>query len=235
MGADVDALLREAADLGVVLPRPVAAAMLSYLARVQGAPFNLSGIRDPEAGRRKHLVDAVSALPLAVPAPGERCLDIGSGGGFPGVPLAIACPQVEMHLLDATAKKLSFIERAAAELGVANVRIVHGRAEELGRDPAWRERYDCVLARAVARLPLLLEYALPFCRVGGRFIAFKGGGAQAEIAEAGRALHRLGGAWGPVRTLVLPEGTARVLVRVEKVRPTPAGLPRTGAALQRPL
>lgn len=209
--------------------------MLSFLARVQGAPFNLSGIRDPETGRHKHLVDALSCLPLAGLTPGERILDIGSGGGFPGVPLAIACPQVEVHLLDATAKKLVFIAGVVADLGLANVRVQHGRAEELGRDPRWRERFDCVLARAVARLPLLLEYTLPFCRVGGRLIAFKGGGVQAEIAEAGRALRRLGGAWGPLRALILPDGTARMLVRVEKVRPTPSGLPRTGVALQRPL
>lgn len=236
MADEVDLLVAEAATVGVAVGTDAARALLAWLDAVATAPVNVSGIRERTEARRKHLVDSLSCLPLAGLEPGQRCVDLGSGGGFPGVPVAILRPEVRMVLVDAAARKVAFLRSALAEAGLERVEVLQARAEALGRAAGWRESVDCVLARAVAPLPVLAEYGLPLCRLGGRLIALKGPRADEEAAAAARAVSVLGGELGGVRTLVLPGGGGRVVVRVDKVRPTPARYPRPeGTPSRRPL
>lgn len=233
---DVSALLAESAEVGVPLEGRAAEAMLAWLELVEAATINVSGIRDRVEARRKHLVDSVACLPVARLLDGERCLDLGSGGGFPGVPVAICRPGVHVDLVDATGKKVQFLNAAIAALGLQNVRAIQARAEVLARHAAWRERVDCVFGRAVAPLRVLVEYALPFCRPGGRLVALKGARAANEMVAAEMAVSVLGGVFGERRAFDLPGGGGRVVVRIDKIRPTPAAFPRgTGIPARRPL
>jgi 16S rRNA (guanine527-N7)-methyltransferase len=227
-------LLRlEVAKLGITLDDAAYDRLDRYRALLLAAneQFNLTRITAPEDVELRLLADSLALLPL-IPAEARSLLDIGSGGGVPGLPLAIARPVLRVVLLDATAKKVRFLEATARELGLENVVAVHGRAEELARDGQHRERYDIVTARAVARLVTLVELALPFLAVGGRALLPKGSAAAEELAEARYATGMLGGvAAAPVDAIA---GT-RVVV-VEKRRPTPAQFPRrTGVPGSSPL
>lgn len=233
------ALAGALAALGLTLPDAGVERLRCHRDRVLEGQrtANLTAITDPEGMAVKHAADSLSGLRAGVFVPGVRVIDVGSGAGFPGIPLAIAVPGLEMVLCDAQAKRAAFLERAVRACGVENAAVVTGRAEELARRPAHRERYDVAAARAVAPLAVLLELTLPFVRVGGRLVAWKGPGAAAEIAAAGRALELLGG--GPPRVVAvgLPGAAGeRRLVVVEKVAPTPAGYPRRpGVPAKRPL
>ena len=202
--------------------------------------FNLTAITDYEQVQIKHFLDSLTCL-LAVQGPRSevrgRAIDIGAGAGFPGLPIKIVCPGLQLTLLEASGKKVRFLEHMVGRLGLEGVEVIRGRAEELGRDPAHRERYDLVLARAVAQLPVLVEYALPFCKLGGLFVAQKGpeGDAEAKAAEA--AIATLGGALHSIVHLELPVvDEPRSLVVIEKIAPTPAKYPRRpGIPSKRPI
>ena len=165
--------------------------------------------------------------------------DVGSGAGFPGVPVAIAVGGCRVTAIEANARRAAFLERVRAELGLDNFSVVRGRAESVGRDPAHRERYDIVLARAVAPLATLAELCMPLCRVGGELIAHKGRGAAGEVEAARRALRDTGG--GPARVVevdprVVGPGADARLVVVPKIAPTPGRFPRRdGVPARRPL
>lgn len=193
--------------------------------------FNLTAIRDPQQAWMRHIFDALTLLPLVVSAEAERVIDIGSGGGVPGLPLAIVLPGVGFTLVEATGKKAEFLREAAGELGLGNVKVVQERAETLGQDRAYRERFDVVTARAVGRLNVLLELTAPLAAVGGHVLAVKGGKAEEEIVEAKQALHQLHCAVvDRVRTAT---GT---IVVIEKLRKTPRMYPRRpGEPKRRPL
>jgi len=159
------------------------------------------------------------------------CLDVGTGAGFPGLPLKIVRPELRLTLLEATEEKTTFLRHVVERLGLEGIEIVTARAEELGQVPYYRERYDAVLARAVAELPVLAEYCLPFCRVGGRFIAQKGAQVEVELRQAQRALTILGGEVRELKEVNLPEMVGRrSLVIIDKVSPTPASYPRRQAS-----
>jgi len=211
------------------------------------ATLNLTAVRDAGAIDRRHIAESlavVRALEEAGRLPrGASAIDVGSGGGLPGIPLAIARPDVAVTLLEATAKKAAFLERAVRELDLTNVRVIAARAEEAAREPGERERYDLALARAVAPLATLAELTLPFVRVGGALAAVKGSRAEEELAAAAGALRRCGGGEAVVLPLPgagegPPDATAppiRLLV-VPKVAPTPPELPRRpGMPAKRPL
>lgn len=216
------------------------ARMVSYLERVLEAnrKVNLTSITEPAEAVELHLLDSLTALPLLPAGAGRlEVVDIGTGAGFPGVPLALARPErLFVWLVDAQARRVRFVEGALAELGVDNARAVHGRAEELGRG-LLRERLDAAVARAVASLPVVAEYALPLLRVGGRFIAYRGREGEVEAEQAASALAELGGAVVDVRRVVLPwSGAERTLVAIDKVAGTPARYPRRpGVPERRPL
>lgn len=194
--------------------------------------FNLTRITDSESAWMRHVFDSLTLLPYLLQSQAERVLDVGSGGGLPGIPLAITAPHVAVTLLESTGKKAQFLVDAAETLGLDNVSVVCERAEVLGHDrDDHREMYDIVTARAVGRLPVLLEFALPFVRRGGHFLAIKGEQAEDEIDEARGALATLmGRVADTVRT---PTGT---IVVIEKTGKTPRIYPRrTGEPKRVPL
>ena len=162
----------------------------------------------------------------------KQVIDVGSGGGLPGIPLAVARPDVRFTLLEATGKKAEFLARVTAELGLSNVEVLRERAETVGQDHRrWRERFDAVMARAVGPLPVLLELTVPLARVGGVVLAIKGERAGEEIEAAKAALHALHAA--VIDTIRTPTGT---IVVIEKRRPTPRLYPRLpGEPKRRPL
>jgi len=202
--------------------------------------FNLTAITDWESVLVRHFLDSLSclkALPWKELATGARMIDVGTGAGFPGLPLKLVCPEIRLTLLEATGKKVTFLRHLVRVLGLQGVEVIHGRAEELGRDPAHRERYDWALARAVAEMPALSEYLLPLVRVGGAMLAQKGEGAAAEVHSAEAAITTLGGRvrqLAPVELRGLAE--TRYLVVVDKTAATPEKYPRRpGIPKKRPL
>ncbi len=202
--------------------------------------FNLTAITDREGVLVRHFLDSLSCLkvlPREKLAAGARVIDVGSGAGFPGLPLKIVCPAMQLTLLEATHKKVVFLRHLIRELGLRRVQVIHGRAEELGRNPAHREQYDWAIARAVAEMSTLVEYLLPLVRVGGAMLAQKGEAAAAEVHDADAAIITLG---GKVRQLVPVElrglAETRYLVVVDKVAATPEKYPRRpGMPKKRPL
>ncbi len=192
--------------------------------------FNLTAITDREGVLVRHFLDSLSclkALNRGALEAGARVIDVGTGAGFPGLPLKIVCPGMRLTLLEATYKKVQFLEHLVATLALKEVRVIHKRAEELGHEPDHRERYDYALARAVAEMPTLVEYLLPLVRIGGKAVAQKGEEAAAEVHGATRAIATLG---GEVRQLVPVElrglAETRYLVIIDKVAATPDKYPR---------
>ena len=164
-------------------------------------------------------------------------MDVGTGAGFPGLPLRIACPALRVTLIEATGKKAEFCRHVVERLGLEGVEVVHGRAEDVGQDPEHRQRYDVAVARAVAAMPVLAEYLLPLVRLGGQAIAQKGESGPAEAHGAEAAIRLLGGRLRQVTPVELPGvAEARYLVMVEKVAATPPIYPRrAGLPGRRPL
>jgi 16S rRNA (guanine527-N7)-methyltransferase len=234
-----------ARSLGLTLTDQQLAAFQDYYQELVGwnKKFNLTAITEYDQVQVRHFVDSLSCLLALVRPPCSRngaplsCIDVGSGAGFPGIPLKIYCARMHLVLLEATAKKVRFLEHVVAHLGLEDVQSIWGRAEELAHDPAHREAYDLVVARAVAELPVLAEYTLPFCRLGGRVVAQKGRSAQEESQAAAYALTLLGGRLHkviPVELQGLAE--ARNLVVIEKVARTADRYPRRpGIPAKRPL
>ncbi|HUV88397.1 MAG TPA: 16S rRNA (guanine(527)-N(7))-methyltransferase RsmG [Anaerolineae bacterium] len=238
----MEPLIAGARELGVTLTdRHLAAFEACYRELLEwNQRFNLTAVTDREGVLVRHFLDSLSclkALPRAELLAGARVIDVGTGAGFPGLPLKIVCPSMRLTLLEATRKKVTYLEHVVHELGLKGVEVIHGRAEDLGRDPAHRERYDWALARAVAEMPTLAEYLLPLVRVGGAALAQKGEGAAAEVHGTDAAIATLG---GRVRQLLPVElrglAETRYLVVVDKVAATPERYPRrTGVPKKRPL
>lgn len=222
---------------GVSLEENESVALGRYLALLLEANTrtNLTAVRDPDEAWERHLFDALTLLPVLSEIEGAggraRFIDIGSGGGLPGIPLAIAMPGADFTLVDATKKKADFLAHAAGSLGLTNTRVIRARAEVLGQDRgvktargregAHRGSYDGALARAVGRLAMIAELTVPLVRVGGLVVLTKGQKADEELEEAGAALHALHASHaGTVET-----PTGRIVV-FEKLRATPRDYPR---------
>jgi 16S rRNA (guanine527-N7)-methyltransferase len=199
--------------------------------------INLTAITTPEGIRVKHFLDSLSILQVIRPYAGMRLIDVGTGAGFPGLPLKIVFPDLYLTLLEATGKKITFLNHVIQQLGLVGVDTLHARAEEAGQMRGRRATYDLVLARSVARMPTLAEYLLPLAKVGGRCIAMKGETAAAEAADSKRAFSLLGGHLVSIETIQLP-GVAdqHNLVIIDKHNSTPAAYPRKpGLPSQNPL
>jgi 16S rRNA (guanine527-N7)-methyltransferase len=225
------------AGLGLALTPLELARMESYMAllRARATEVNLTAITDPEAMAVKHFADSLTVELVWTPQPGERLIDIGTGAGFPGLPLAIRHPEVSVTLVDSVRKKVNFVDEAIGVLGLMNASARWGRAEEMGRGMD-RERYEVATARAVAHLGALVEYVLPLLKVGGLFIALKGPDGALEIPESARALEAIGGTVERTHACTLPDAGERLLIVVRKTRTTPGLYPRDpGAAKQKPL
>jgi 16S rRNA (guanine527-N7)-methyltransferase len=198
------------------------------------ALFNLTAVRNPEEIIEKHFLDSLTVA-QAIPAGTKSCIDIGTGAGFPGLPLKIIFPEIEMVLVDASAKKISFIDHCIQKLGLQNIEAIHTRAEELAHNPKYREHFDCVFGRAVAELSILAEYTLPFIKIGGRLIAQKSENNEG-VESATNALQILGGKFEKTIPVALPTSLPRQLLIIEKVAATPSEYPRrTGVPTKRPL
>ena len=217
-----------------LLMSPLFQTYLEILLR-ENAKHNLTAITDPEEINQKHFADSLALLddkPCPVPQ-GARLLDVGSGGGFPGVPLKIARPDISLTLLEATGKKADFLALLARELGI-EAEIIKGRAEHAALIPAYREQFDVVTARAVAALPLLCELCLPFVKVGGVFVAYKGPRekAEEELQAAANAIKVLGAETERVHSeATVYGGRSRSILR--KISQTPANYPRNHGAMRK--
>ncbi|MEO7663626.1 MAG: 16S rRNA (guanine(527)-N(7))-methyltransferase RsmG [Candidatus Limnocylindrales bacterium] len=226
-------LERAVATLGVVLTAGARAAIDGHvrLLLAWNEAINLTAIREPVAIARQHVADSLSALVLVRAGPHARIADLGSGGGFPGMPLAAALPETIVELVDSVAKKTGFLEAVAMATGLAGrVHIATMRAEALPR----RQPFDVVTARAVGALAELVELALPILKPGGRLIAWKRGDLVTELAAGGRAARALGG--GVPRVHEVPATTGlegHVLVEIRRERPAPEGYPRDPASRRR--
>jgi 16S rRNA (guanine527-N7)-methyltransferase len=192
--------------------------------------LNLTGITDYEDVQLKHFLDAITITSVFSTVDQWRDLsviDIGTGAGFPGIPVIIVVPDIRLVLLEATAKKAEFLHNLVIRLGLDNVEIKVGRAEEVARDSGYRERFDVVLSRAVAALASLAELSLPFCKVGGILVAQKKGNISDEVEQSRKAVSLLGGCLREVRKIELDElPDGRCLVIIEKVEPTSSKYPR---------
>lgn len=199
--------------------------------------MNLTAIDQSPEIRTKHFLDSLSILCLMQDKPMDRVIDVGTGAGFPGLPLKIAQPSIQLTLVDSVGKKVEFCRHIVNTLSLEGVQVIQERAELLGQLPEHREKYDWALARAVAIMPVLAEYLLPLVKVGGRMVAMKGESGPAEAQEAQRALHLLGGGLTKVRKVELP-GVAdeRYLILVQKQAATPKKYPRQiGRPSKKPL
>jgi 16S rRNA (guanine527-N7)-methyltransferase len=261
-----------AADLGLDLSAGQLDRLATYAGRLATSATNLVSARDRDQIEQRHLVESLAYGRLlekqGLLPDGTRLLDLGAGGGLPGIPIKIAWPAVELTLLESVGKKCRFLEQVIVELGLNGtnsdsqrdmrestsspslprnvpvvpsvpsvpVTVLEGRAETLAHHPAHREHYDLVVARAVAALPVLVEYSLPFLRVGGHLAAVKGSTALDEIDAAQPALRELGGRLAGAPAFDPPQGPRQTVVIIEKTHPTPDRYPRReGIPAKRPL
>ncbi|GAB4217151.1 MAG: 16S rRNA (guanine(527)-N(7))-methyltransferase RsmG [Roseiflexaceae bacterium] len=222
---------------GLVLSEAQIEQFQTYARELQdwNARVNLTAITTTEGIVVRHFLDSLRCALSWGEAPGSL-IDIGTGAGFPGLPLKLLRPELRLTLVESIEKKAAFLRHLVALLGLREVEVLTARAEALGRDPQQRERYDVAVGRAVADLRVLAEYCLPLCRVGGRFLAPKGEQVAAELDEARAALRILGGGDPLVEVVRLPETEPRSLVVVPKIAPTPPQYPRgVGVPARRPL
>lgn len=196
---------------------------------------NLTAVTDPDEFIQEHIVDSASLIGLEAYERAKTVCDVGTGAGFPGIVLAVLSPEKQFTLIDSLAKRLKVIEELSEAAGIKNVRLVHARAEDAGRDDTLREQFDLVTARAVARLPVLAELTVPLVRIGGTFAAFKGASYEEEATDAVRAANILG-----VENITIQDagvkGKNHVFAVMKKTRKTPEKYPRkAGDPARKPL
>jgi 16S rRNA (guanine527-N7)-methyltransferase len=200
------------------------------------AHTNLTTITDRREIGIRHFLDSLALAQVWGATPPASLIDIGTGAGFPGVPLKLLWPDLRLVLVESIGKKTEFLQHLVAVLDVRDVEVCTARAEELGRDPRYREQFAAVTARAVATLNVLAEYCIPLCQVGGVFVAPKSAAGEQEAQAAQRAIDLLGGQLGSSLPVQLPEIEGRSLLVVRKVQPTPEQYPRrVGIPAKRPL
>lgn len=192
--------------------------------------MNLTAITDPREIAVKHFIDSLSVLTCIDLRENASLIDIGTGAGFPGIPLKIMRPDLQLTLLDSLNKRLIFLEAVCRSLSL-EATLLHARAEEYGQKPAYREQYDYAVSRAVANLPSLCEYCIPYIKVGGEFIAMKGPDGAVELATAATAMQLLGCRTKAVTSLTLPDESTRTIIRLQKHAPTPSKYPRRGVKI----
>ena len=199
-----------------------------YRLLVQWNEFmNLTAITEMEEVMEKHFVDSLALSKAAEVEKIETLIDVGTGAGFPGIPLKIAYPHLRVVLLDSLNKRVKFLSTVIETLGLTNIQAVHGRAEDAARQKAYREQFDAAVSRAVANMASLSEYCLPFIKVGGVFVPYKSGNIEEELKDAGKAVKTLGGTIRRVEKFQLPDtDIERSLVLIEKTERTDKRYPR---------
>lgn len=227
---------RETVELGVVLSDRQLEQFYRYyeLLVERNKVMNLTAITEEQDVVTKHFTDSLSLVKLlgASALTGASLMDVGTGAGFPGIPLKIAFPGMKVTLLDSLNKRVKFLQDVCADLGLEDITSVHGRAEDFGRNLQFREQYDFCVSRAVANLASLSEYCMPFVKVGGYFVPYKSGEIEEELEAGKRAVKILGGEVEQVEKFMLPGADAnRSLIRIRKIKaisgkyPRKAGLP----------
>lgn len=230
---------KEIQGLGLELTSAKAEQFLNYydLLVEWNERMNLTAITDFEAVVMKHFVDSLSIIYVKNPETVDNLIDIGTGAGFPGIPLKIMFPHLKVTLLDSLRKRVDFLEHVTGRLGLDMVETIHGRAEDFAKPGLKREKYDLCVSRAVADLSVLSEYCLPYVKIGGEFISYKSGDIEKELKRAKSAVFLLGGKLRECRSFLLP-GTdiTRSLVCIQKVNGCPKKYPRkAGTAGKNPL
>ena len=196
---------------------------------------NLTAITDPEEFEMKHFADSVMSAGNDIVKNAKKIIDVGTGGGFPGIPLAILFPDKQFTLMDSLGKRIKIIDQLAKEIGIKNVELVHARAEDLAKKKEYREQYDVCVSRAVANLATLSEYCIPFVKIGGYFAPYKTAAAEEEIAEGKKALFILGGHLESVSEFSDAE-LDHTILWIKKVKMTPVKYPRkAGTPSKEPL
>ena len=232
-GWSADALRDEARSVGVELGDGALARCEALYREVLEARLNVTSILEATAFRQQMVVDSLSCLRSVQLQAGDRFIDVGSGGGFPGLPVAIARPDVRVVLIEAAQRKCAFLERLVARIGAGNAEVVCARAEDVARSPTGRDSAAVVAARALAPLSDLLELTAPLCAVEGHVVAMKGPRADEELKAAARASGVLCLRLVAELRFTLPGGHERILLTFRKVAPTPARFPRRPAARAR--
>ena len=198
--------------------------------------INLTAITDPKDFAIKHIIDSVSVWNNDKFSKVESVIDIGTGAGFPGIPLKIYKPEIKITLLDSLAKRINFLKIAADEMKLEDIVLVHSRAEDSAHNPDFREKFDLAVSRAVAKLNILTEYDLPFVKIGGFFAALKGSNVSEEFEESKKAIKTLGGTIDGYSKIKLPNGDERNLIYIKKIAASPNKFPRkAGTPEKKPL
>lgn len=229
---DKDFLKLKAAEIGIELSLESLDRFDKYAEMLveTNKTLNLTAITEPDEIVTKHFCDCLSLLKEVEIPQGAKLIDVGTGAGFPGIVLLIARPDLRITLMDSTNKRLVFVQSVVDALGL-NANVVHSRAEEAGKNPAFREKYDFVTARAVANMQTLSEYCLPFLKVGGLFAAMKGAKASDELSVAKGAIKILGGQVHSAKEFNLFDCGERSILCVKKISQTPSKYPRPSAQI----
>lgn len=228
---NVNTLIKGGKILGIDINEDKINSFILYkeLLKEWNKKINITSITDDEEIDIKHFIDSITPLTTDLFRKDIKMIDIGTGGGFPGVPLKIINEDMEVVLLDSLKKRIIFLNEIIDKLDLKNIISIHGRAEELGRDKSYREKYDIAISRAVASLNTLSEYCLPFVKVGGFFISMKGSDVDEELKEAEKSIRILGGKLKEKKVIKLPlSDITHSLIIIEKIKETPTKYPRAG-------
>lgn len=227
----IETLLEGVVDLNIELDLEQREKFKKYKELLQewNNKINITAITDEKEVDIKHFLDSLTPQITDLFYGNKKIIDIGTGGGFPGLPLKIINPDLQVTLLDSLNKRILFLDEVIKLLDLKRVTAIHGRAEELGRTPEFREKYDICISRAVASLDTLTEYCIPFVSVGGHFIAMKGPDVEEELKESKKAIKTLGGRIKEVKKIRLPKSDIlHSLIIIEKIKNTPTKYPRGG-------
>ena len=231
-------LIKEAEKLGLAVSENANNLFAKYSEMLisYNKVMNLTAITEPDEVKEKHFLDSITLILSEKLENGMSLIDIGAGAGFPSLPVKIVRDDLNVTMLDSLNKRIGFLNDVINELGLKNIQAVHFRAEDAGKDKNFREKFDIATARAVADLAVLSEYALPFVKVGGCFVALKGNSPKEETEKAKKAIREMGGEIEEIKEVRLPSGIVHSLVIVRKVIPTPDKYPRkAGTPVKKPI
>ncbi len=234
-------LQKQAQEIGIILTEKQIAQFQTYYDRLieTNKVMNLTAITELEEVISKHFIDSLLLIQAYPDIAGQKLkvLDLGTGAGFPGIPLKIAFPSLQITLMDSLNKRVKFLKSVIDELKLCDIEAVHGRAEEAARNTTYREQFDLCVSRAVANLATLSEYTLPFVKIGGMCIPYKAAGVEEEVDTAKKAIQILGGKLTTVKKVTLPETEIeRSFILIDKVKKTPKTYPRKpGTASKEPI
>lgn len=227
----IEALLKGVGDLNIELSQVQAERFVKYkeLLKEWNKKINITAITEDDEIDIKHFLDSLTPVTTRLFENSIKLIDIGTGGGFPGLPLKIYNEGLKVTLLDSLNKRIAFLKEVIEALGLKDIEAIHGRAEEFGRKEDFREQYDISISRAVASLNTLSEYCIPFVKVGGYFVSMKGPDIEDELREAERGIKILGGKIVEVATVKIPlSDIVHTLIIIEKIKETPTKYPRGG-------